>query len=50
MSVLRDLVIDMAQFYTQYKKFKPYLIGENKQSLNSDKIIQIYLDMRLTFA
>ncbi|PKG40976.1 succinate dehydrogenase iron-sulfur subunit [Psychromonas sp. Urea-02u-13] len=38
--VIRDLVIDMAQFYTQYEKIKPYLItdaskppaGEFKQS------------------
>lgn len=38
--VVRDLVIDMTQFFTQYEKIKPYLItdnalppaGENKQS------------------
>ena len=25
--VIRDLVVDMAQFYTQYEKIKPYLIN-----------------------
>jgi succinate dehydrogenase / fumarate reductase iron-sulfur subunit len=29
--VIRDLVIDMTQFYTQYEKIKPYLINDNKQ-------------------
>ncbi len=28
--VVRDLVIDMSQFYTQYEKIKPYLISDNK--------------------
>ncbi|GAA4901354.1 succinate dehydrogenase iron-sulfur subunit [Ferrimonas pelagia] len=39
MPVVRDLVVDLSQFYTQYEKVKPYLIndgktpaGENKQS------------------
>ena len=27
--VVRDLVVDMGQFYTQYKKIKPYLINDN---------------------
>lgn len=27
--VIRDLVIDMSQFYTQYEKVKPYLINDN---------------------
>lgn len=26
--VIRDLVVDMEQFYTQYKKIKPYLIND----------------------
>ena len=26
--VIRDLVVDMAQFYTQYEKIKPYLIND----------------------
>ena len=26
--VVRDLVIDMSQFYTQYEKVKPYLIND----------------------
>ena len=26
--VIRDLVVDMGQFYTQYKKIKPYLIND----------------------
>lgn len=26
--VIRDLVVDMTQFYTQYEKIKPYLINE----------------------
>ncbi|TDF42004.1 succinate dehydrogenase iron-sulfur subunit [Alteromonadaceae bacterium M269] len=29
--VIRDLVIDMTQFYTQYEKIKPYLINDDKQ-------------------
>jgi succinate dehydrogenase / fumarate reductase iron-sulfur subunit len=29
--VVRDLVIDMTQFYTQYEKIKPYLINDDKQ-------------------
>lgn len=28
--VVRDLVVDMSQFYTQYEKVKPYLINESK--------------------
>ena len=27
--VIRDLVVDMGQFYTQYRKIKPYLINDN---------------------
>lgn len=30
--VVRDLVIDMTQFYTQYEKIKPYLITEGNQA------------------
>lgn len=29
MPVIRDLVIDMAQFYTQYEKVQPYLINNS---------------------
>lgn len=29
--VVRDLVIDMSQFYTQYEKVKPFLINDDKQ-------------------
>ena len=29
--VIRDLVIDMTQFYTQYEKIKPYLITDDRQ-------------------
>jgi succinate dehydrogenase / fumarate reductase iron-sulfur subunit len=29
--VVRDLVIDMTQFYTQYEKIKPFLINDNNQ-------------------
>ncbi len=29
--VVRDLVTDMTQFYTQYEKVKPYLINDDKQ-------------------
>lgn len=29
--VIRDLVIDMTQFYTQYEKIKPYLIPDDRQ-------------------
>ncbi|MDP5136157.1 succinate dehydrogenase iron-sulfur subunit [Rheinheimera baltica] len=28
--VVRDLVVDMSQFYTQYEKVKPYLINDGK--------------------
>ena len=28
--VVRDLVVDMSQFYTQYEKVKPYLINDSK--------------------
>ncbi|EFL91411.1 succinate dehydrogenase FeS subunit [Candidatus Regiella insecticola LSR1] len=28
--VVRDLVVDMAQFYTQYEKIKPYLLNDGK--------------------
>ena len=30
--VVRDLVIDMTQFYTQYEKIKPYLINDGKDA------------------
>ncbi|REL24416.1 succinate dehydrogenase iron-sulfur subunit [Thalassotalea euphylliae] len=29
--VVRDLVIDMTQFYSQYEKIKPYLINDGKE-------------------
>lgn len=29
--VVRDLVVDMTQFYTQYEKVKPYLINDDNQ-------------------
>ncbi|WAJ71287.1 succinate dehydrogenase iron-sulfur subunit [Catenovulum adriaticum] len=29
--VVRDLIIDMSQFYTQYEKVKPYLIPDAKE-------------------
>lgn len=29
--VVRDLVVDMTQFYTQYEKVKPFLINDDKQ-------------------
>lgn len=29
--VVRDLVVDMTQFYTQYEKIKPFLINDQKQ-------------------
>lgn len=28
--VVRDLVVDMSQFYTQYEKIKPYLLNDGK--------------------
>ena len=31
MPVIRDLVVDLTQFYTQYEKVKPYLINDQKQ-------------------
>uniref|UniRef100_A0A3B0M3A9 Succinate dehydrogenase iron-sulfur subunit n=1 Tax=Arsenophonus endosymbiont of Trialeurodes vaporariorum TaxID=235567 RepID=A0A3B0M3A9_9GAMM len=30
--VVRDLLVDMAQFYTQYEKIRPYLINDGKDS------------------
>ncbi len=30
MPVVRDLVVDLTQFYTQYEKIKPYLINDGK--------------------
>lgn len=29
--VIRDLIIDMSQFYSQYEKVKPYLINDGKE-------------------
>jgi len=29
--VVRDLVVDMSQFYTQYEKIKPFLINDDSQ-------------------
>lgn len=29
MPVIRDLIVDMTEFYNQYKKAKPYLINDN---------------------
>jgi len=29
--VIRDLIVDMAQFFEQYEKVKPYLINDDKQ-------------------
>ncbi len=29
--VVRDLIIDMSQFYQQYEKIKPYLINDSKE-------------------
>jgi succinate dehydrogenase / fumarate reductase iron-sulfur subunit len=29
--VVRDLVVDLTQFYTQYEKIKPFLINDDKQ-------------------
>jgi succinate dehydrogenase / fumarate reductase iron-sulfur subunit len=29
--VVRDLVVDMSQFYTQYEKIKPFLINDDNQ-------------------
>jgi succinate dehydrogenase / fumarate reductase iron-sulfur subunit len=31
MPVIRDLVVDLTQFYKQYEKVKPYLINDEKQ-------------------
>lgn len=30
--VVRDLVVDMSQFYTQYEKIRPYLISDAEQA------------------
>ena len=30
--VVRDLIIDMTQFYNQYEKIKPYLINDGKET------------------
>jgi len=31
--VIRDLVVDMAQFYRQYEKIRPYLINDDEQPI-----------------
>ena len=31
MPVVRDLVVDLTQFYSQYEKIKPFLINDNNQ-------------------
>src|SRR5690606_40584000 len=28
--VIRDLIVDLSQFYAQYEKIKPYLINDDK--------------------
>ncbi|WP_290486532.1 2Fe-2S iron-sulfur cluster-binding protein, partial [Idiomarina sp. UBA3162] len=28
--VIRDLIVDMSQFYKQYEKIKPFLINDDK--------------------
>lgn len=30
MPVIRDLIVDLSQFYAQYEKIKPYLINDDK--------------------
>ena len=43
MYVVKDLVVDMTNFYQQYKQIKPYLIQDekNKPSENSENIQSI---------
>lgn len=36
--VVRDLIIDMTQFYTQYEKVKPYLINDGKNQPTREHI------------
>ena len=50
--VIRDLVIDMSQFYKQYEKVKPYLQSETpvngierKQSIEDRKNLMVYMNV-----
>jgi len=36
--VVRDLIIDMSQFYTQYEKIKPYLINDGREQPSREYI------------
>lgn len=36
--VIRDLVVDMTQFYLQYSKVKPFLINNNLKKLSSENL------------
>lgn len=38
MPVIRDLVVDLTQFYTQYEKVKPYLINDGKKKVSREHL------------
>ena len=38
MPVIRDLVVDLTNFYSQYKKVKPYIINDNPISFNAENL------------
>lgn len=39
--VVRDLIIDMTQFYNQYEKIKPYLINDGKEQPSREHLQSI---------
>jgi len=38
MPVIKDLVVDLTNFYSQYKKVKPYIINDNPISFNAENL------------
>lgn len=48
MPVIRDLVVDMEQFYKQYEKIKPYLLNDEqplpRNGFNRRKIVKSWMD------
>ncbi len=44
--VIRDLVVDMGQFYAQYEKIKPYLLNNNGQNPPAREHLQMPEEQR----
>ena len=38
MPIIRDLVVDLTNFYSQYKRIKPYLITDNSISYEAEQL------------